>query len=291
MTNRTTSTWRTYYYLTKPGIVRGNLVVAVAGFLLAADGRLLPGRLIALICGTALVMASACVFNNYVDRHIDCRMDRTKTRALVTGAVSGPQAIFYATVLGVGGTLILVRFTNLLTALIGLGGTVVYVMLYGVAKRRSTLGTVVGSLAGATPPVAGYCAVTNRLDMAAGLLFGVLVCWQMPHFYAIAIFRSQDYAAADIPVLPLKKGIGRTKLYIMLYIAAFTICAALLTIFNYTGYVYLFVMLALGLYWLWRGWQGYQLADSKRWAKQMFGLSLVVIMLFSLLLGLNFCLP
>jgi len=217
-----------YYSLTKPGIIFGNAIPAVAGFFLASKGHPNAGLFIAMLVGISFVIASACVFNNYIDRDIDKFMARTKKRALPTGIISGRNALLYAIVLGVIGFSLLLFYTNLLTTFVGFVGFFVYIVLYGISKRRSVYGTIVGSIAGAVPPVVGYVAVTNNFDMGALLLFLILVIWQMPHFYAIAIFREDDYAAASIPVLPIKQGIKATKIHMVLYIAAFLIATVML---------------------------------------------------------------
>ncbi len=268
---------KTYYQLTKPGIIYGNLLTATAGFLLASRGQVNLGLLLATLAGTSLVIASACVFNNYIDRRVDAMMARTRSRALVSGLISGQSAIIYATVLGLAGVLLLAMYTNSLTVGIGLVAFIDYVILYGIFKRHSPFGTIVGSISGAASIVAGYTAVTARFDTGAFLLFLILVLWQMPHFYAIAIYRFDDYAAAKIPVLPVKKGVAATKLRIPVYIVAFIMAATMLTSLGYAGYVYLTITVGLGLTWLWLSLQGYKTPDTKLWARQMFRFSLLVI--------------
>jgi protoheme IX farnesyltransferase len=284
-------TIKTYYRLTKPGIIYGNAVTAAAGFLLASGRHIDALLLLSMLVGLSLIIASGCVFNNCIDRDIDSKMSRTKQRALVTGKVSTAAALLYATVLGAAGSLTLGLFTNTLTLLIALGGLFAYTVLYSIWKRRSSWGTVVGSLSGAVPPVVGYCAVTNRLDLGSFLLFLILVFWQMPHFYSIAIYRAREYKAACIPVLSLEKGVSRTKTIILAYIAIFILAAAALSASGYTGYSYLIIILAASLYWLWLGLKGYKLADSDRWARRMFGTSLLVITAFSAGLAINAWLP
>src|SRR5207237_330396 len=120
---------------------------------------------------------------------------------------SGPSAILYGAFLGVAGFLALWIFTNIKTVMVALSGFVIYVAAYGFFKRRSSLGTIIGSFAGATPPVVGYLAVADQFDKAAIILFLILLLWQMPHFYSIAIYRLKDYRSAGLPVLPLKKSV------------------------------------------------------------------------------------
>jgi len=283
--------FKNYYALTKPGIVYGNLLTAAAGYLFASRWHINLGVYAATLAGTALVIASAGVFNNFIDRGIDKKMARTQKRALVTKIISGQNAIIYATALGVAGFIILALFTNWLVVILGAIAIFFYVVLYGFVKRRSVHGTLVGTIPGAIPPVAGYAAAVNHLDGGAFIIFLIMVCWQMPHFYSIAIFRLNDYKAANIPVLPVKKGIRRAKLEILLYTFAFVGAVTALSAFGYTGLVFLLVMGSLGLYWLWRGLQGFKTTNDTRWARQMFGLSLIIVLVFSLMLSVGRVLP
>jgi protoheme IX farnesyltransferase len=239
------------------------------------------------LIGLSFVIASACVFNNYIDRGIDEKMARTKNRALVRKLISPRSAIIYGTILGLIGTLILFLYTNPLATFLALTGFFFYVVVYGIWKRRSVYGTLVGSISGAVPPVVGYCAVSNNFDIGAIIFFIILVLWQMPHFYAIAIYRRNDYAEASIPVLPVKKGIYTTKMHMLLYIAAFIVASIALTIFGLTGYVYLVVMSLLGLKWLLLCTEGFRAEDDDLWARKMFKFSLIVITLLCLMIAVD----
>lgn len=238
-----------------------------------------------------MVISSACVFNNYLDRDIDAKMARTRKRELVSGSVSSKNALIYASVLGFAGSMILGVYTNTLTQLIALVGLFAYVVVYGVAKRATVHGTVIGSISGAVPPVVGYCAVTGRLDTAALLLFLILVFWQMPHFYAIASYRSADYASAGIPVLPLKHGAKNTKHQIVGYILAFIVATMLLSVFGYTSVSYLVVITLVGLAWLRLALAGFKAKDDDAWAHKLFRFSLIVTLVFSIMISINAWLP
>ncbi len=291
MKERRINTLKTYYQLTKPGIIYGNILNALAGFFLASRWQFEFGLLATTLGGMALVIASSCVFNNYIDRGIDAKMARTNKRALVSGKVSGLAAIIYASCLGVAGFAVLARFTNLLTVGLGVLAVFTYVVLYGVSKRQSVHGTVVGSVAGALPPVAAYSSVTNHLDSGAFILFFIYVFWQMPHFYAIGMYRLKDYKAAGLPILSVKKGLRASKVYVLIYTVAFVITSLLLTSFGYTGYIYLVVMAGIGLYWLYRGLTGFEAGNDDRWARQMFGTSLIVVMVLAVMLSIGPLLP
>ena len=163
--------------------------------------------------------------------------------------------------------------------------------MYGAAKRRSVHGTLVGSVSGAIPVVVGYCAVTGAFDVGALLLFAILVAWQMPHFYAIAIFRKSDYAAANIPVLPVVAGVHAAKMQMLAYIGAFMVANILLTLLGYTGNIFLAVMVVVSLLWLRLALRGLPATNDERWAKQLFRFSLIVILIFSLMIAINSLLP
>ncbi len=275
--------FKDYYSLTKPGVLYGNALTAAAGFLLASHGHIDSWLFIAVCVGTTFVIASACALNNYLDQDIDSKMARTKKRAIVSGVVPGWHAVILSIVLGVVGLGMLVLYTNIIVAGIGIVGFVVYVVLYGMlSKRLSIHGTLVGSISGATPILAGYVAVSGVIDAGAFIVFTILFLWQMPEFYSISVYRRKEYAAAGVPVMSVVKGARYTRVQIFYYTVAFVIATALLTAFHYTGYIYLVVMMVLGGYWLWLGAQGLQVSeeDSDAWAKRMFRFSLIILLVF-----------
>ncbi len=268
---------KTYYTLAKPGIVMGNAITAIGGFALAAKGHVDYLLLLATLFGLSCIIGSACAFNNYMDRGIDAKMARTKNRALVTGQISPRRALVFASSLVLLGTLVLSLTTNWLAVFTALFGFFVYVMLYTVGKSRTGYATVIGSIAGGAPPAIGYCAVSDRFDLGALLLYGILVLWQMPHFYAITMYRFTDYAAASLPVLPVRKGMHTTKVRMLVYVVAFMVVAPALTLYGYTGYAYFAVAVALSFIWLLLGVQGFKSDNDKLWSRKMFLWSLVVI--------------
>jgi len=201
-----------YLQVTKPGIIFGNLISVIGGFLLASKGSIDYTLFLASLVGVSLVVASGCVFNNVIDRDIDIKMERTRNRVLVKGLISAKVSLVYATALGIAGFALLYFGANPLAMWLAVMGFVVYVGVYSLyMKRNSVYGTLIGSLSGAAPPVIGYCAVTNQFDAGALILLAIFSLWQMPHSYAIAIFRFKDYQAANIPVLPVVKGISVAK--------------------------------------------------------------------------------
>ena len=269
---------KAYYALTKPGIIYGNALTTIGGFVLAAKLHLDLWLLFGALIGISLVIASGCVFNNYIDRGIDGKMERTKNRSLVTNSIPARHALIFGTFLGLAGFTILYLYTNFLATIVALVGFFVYVVVYSYFKRHSVFGTIVGSVAGAVPPIVGYVSAKNELDAGALILFLILALWQMPHFYSIAIYRLEDYRTAGIPVMPVKKGILVTKINIVGYIVGFIIALGGLTMQGYTSLIFLTIMGLLGLVWLGLGLKGFaQNNNDKPWARKMFFVSLIVI--------------
>ncbi|OKB68114.1 protoheme IX farnesyltransferase [Serratia marcescens] len=278
-----------YLQVTKPGIIFGNLISVVGGFLLASKGSIDYPLFLATLVGVSLVVASGCVFNNYIDRDIDKKMERTKNRVLVKGLIAPSVTLVYATVLGIVGFALLYIVANPLAMWLAVMGFVVYVGVYSLyMKRHSVYGTLIGSLSGAAPPVIGYCAVTNEFDAGALILLAIFSLWQMPHSYAIAIFRFKDYQAANIPVLPVVKGISVAKNHITVYILAFMIATLMLTLVGYAGYKYLIVAAAVSVWWLGMALRGYKTENDSVWARKLFVFSIVAITSLSVMMSIDF---
>ena len=275
---------KTYYMLTKPGIIMGNLITTAGGFALACKAGFNILLFLEMLVGLGCVIASACICNNYIDRYADQKMSRTKSRGFAKGTVSPFKALLLALILGFSGLAILAFFTNLLATLTALAGFFIYVVVYSYVKYFSDCATLLGSVSGAVPPVVGYVAVSNRLDLGALLLFIILVLWQMPHFYSIALYRFDDYVAASIPVLPITKGVYATKIQMVSYIVAFIGATLMLTVLGYTGYAYLAVATIFGGSWLALSFKGFKAKDDKKWARKMFAVSLFAIVGISLIL-------
>lgn len=281
-----------YLYVVKPWIVFANAVAAVGGFLLAARGQIDPPLLLSTLAGISLVVASGCVCNNCIDRGIDREMVRTRRRALATGAIPARAGRLYAACLGLGGTAVLLFGANLLCLGIVAAGFVVYVGVYSlVLKRRSALSTVAGSLAGAAPPLAAYCAVSNRFDLGALLLLAIFCLWQIPHSYAITIARVSDYAAAKLPVMPVVVGIAATRRRIVWHILAFLLAAQALALCGYAGVAYLTAATAVGFLWLILALARPKDGDDRAWARKVYLFSMLAICVLSLMMSVDWRLP
>ncbi|MFZ0611719.1 MAG: heme o synthase [Desulfobacterales bacterium] len=281
-----------FILVAKPGIVFGNLVSAAGGFFLAAKGRPDIAVLVPTMTGIALVVASGCVFNNCIDRDVDRKMARTRHRVLAQGLMTPVAAVCYATLLGIAGMALLAAATNGLAAGIVLAGFVIYVGLYSLwLKRQSVYATLIGSLAGAAPPLAGYCAISGRFDLGAVILLSIFSLWQIPHSYAIAVFRYDDYARAHLPVFPLKRKLTVVKNHIVGYIIAFTAAALMPTLGGYAGCSYLAAAAVTGLLWLVMALAGYNTTDNRLWAGKMFAFSILTIFVLSVMMSVDATVP
>jgi heme o synthase len=217
---------RDYYQLAKPGIVYGNLLTTLAAFLFASKWHFLTLPFLAVVLGMALVIASACVCNNYLDRDIDAKMARTKKRPLVSGAISPHAALAYAAALAIVGFTLLYICVNALTALVALAGFIIYVCVYTPLKPQSSVALYVGAVAGAAPVVAGYTAAAGKLDLTAFFLFAFLFIWQLPHFWAIAVYRYDEYAAAGVPLSVRKPSNKKKRLARSVFFASLMVLVA-----------------------------------------------------------------
>ncbi|SDI65552.1 heme o synthase [Natribacillus halophilus] len=269
--------WKIYFELAKPGIVMSNLLTAFAGFYLAVEytsGYSLGGNfhiLLLTMLGIALVLAGGTTLNNYIDRDIDPLMESKKERPTVKGTIE-PKKVLYAGLLQSAVGIAALLAIQPMAAFIAMIGLVVYVMAYSMwLKRTHSLNTVVGSLAGAVPPLIGWAAVDPGLHMYAWLMFAVMFMWQPPHFLALAMMRVEEYRYAGIPMLPVVAGFRMTKRQILVYITALIPISLLLFGF---GMIYTIVAAALGIGWLALGLKGVRSKDDTKWARSMFMYSL-----------------
>lgn len=282
---RPASPLRAWVQLVKPGIVFGNLISVLGGYLFASGGHPLdPGRLLATVLGTALVVASGCVLNNCIDRDIDRRMVRTCHRALALKALPLTAAIGYSALLGIAGLAVLVVFAGPLACALGVVGWVVYVGFYSLwLKRRSPWATVVGSVSGAMPSAMGYCAVSGTLDEGVLWLMLGYCLWQMAHSHAIALFHKDDVRAAGLPALPPLQAMHQ----IIGYVLAFLCCGVMLGVRTELGAGYFLLLTGFGGYWLFTAVSGWNAGGDWRWGRKVFRVSITVIMAFNLGLALG----
>ncbi|AND40579.1 heme o synthase [Cytobacillus oceanisediminis] len=269
----------------KTGIIKSNLIPMFAGLTLALytyDFGLLeklPEILLAFI-GSSLVMGAAGAFNNLYDRDIDSIMKRTQSRPTVTGEIKPKQVLWLAAFMSVFGILAL-AFTTPLAGLLGFLGLFFYVVPYTMwSKRRTIYNTEIGSISGAMPPLIGWAAIHPNITHPAILgLFIITIIWQMPHFYAIAIRKHDEYKAANVPMLPVVKGVRRTYIQTNVYLVVLIGISFLL---GSLSIGLMLVALLLGIAWLALSIYGYKRMDPEKWAKSLFIFSLVhMTVLFS----------
>jgi protoheme IX farnesyltransferase len=270
-------TWKDFITVTKPGILRTNLVAAFGGFWLASQWDVNYMKLILTLVGTMLVMASSCVFNNYFDRELDLKMERTRNRSLPTGRLTPTTVLSYAIILGIVGLAVIFAFSGVKAGLLGVLGMFVYVGIYTLwLKRSSTWSTSIGGISGAMPPVIGYVAASGRIDMGAWLLFALLFLWQPPHFWALAIRRVEEYRAAGFPLLPVVKGIHRTKIQMIPYIVLLIPVPILMYAYGYAGMIFMIVSVLLSVVWAFYAFKGFTIKEEETdsWAKKVFFFSI-----------------
>jgi len=271
------TTWmQDFLALIKIGIVNSNLITVFTGMWLAFQ---LTGRsfiqefdlVLLTIGGSAFIIAGSAAMNNWIDQDIDPIMKRTRKRPTVTGRFSSSMVLTIAlTLLVVGELLLFMASTS--AGVWGLAGIISYVVLYSMwSKRKYVSNTVVGSISGAIPPIIGWAAIEPVIGWEAWALFLIMFIWQPPHFYALAMKRTEEYRAANIPMLPVIKGFKRTKLSMLLWVIALLPVPFLLSSLG-TGFLILATALNLG--WLWLAIAGYKAQDDLKWATKMFVYSL-----------------
>ncbi|MBJ6362304.1 heme o synthase [Paenibacillus sp. GCM10012307] len=279
---------RDFILLTKPRIIRLNLIAGFGGFWVASKWDIDWLLLLYMLIGSGLTMASSCVINNYWDRELDQKMERTRDRATAAGRISANVVLWYGIILGIAGVVVLFTLVNPLTGWLGLLGMFVYIVIYTMwLKRTSTWSTSIGGVSGAMPPVIGYCAVTNTIDAGAIILFALLFLWQPPHFWSLSIRRVKEYSAAGFPLLPVVKGIDRTKLQMIPYVLLLIPSGLALYYFGHVGLVYLAITLLAGIVWLIHTLRGRNAVDTDRWAKTNFIISINYLMVTFLVMVLD----
>jgi len=210
--------WRDYYELTKPSVVMLMILTSLIGMLLAVPGMVPLDILIFGNLGIALCAGSAATVNHLVDRQIDLKMARTFNRPVANGRVSPTNAMVFAAILGSAGMAMLLIFVNAVTAWLTLASLLGYAVVYTMfLKRASPQNIVIGGLAGAAPPLLGWTAVSGEIHGHGLLLALIIFAWTPPHFWALAIHRKDEYANAEIPMLPVTHGVRYTKIHILLY--------------------------------------------------------------------------
>ena len=278
--------WKQYLELCKPKVVLLIVFTAIVGMVLSIDSWSIDW--VAVVFGTigiGLGAASGAAINHVVDQKIDAVMDRTKSRPLPTGGISTESALIFALTLALGSMLTLGVFVNALTAGLTLLSMVGYAVIYTMFLKRTTPHNIVlGGAAGAAPPILGWAAMTGEVSIEAFVLFLIIFIWTPPHFWALAIKRRDDYAAAGLPMLPVTHGIEFTKQQVLLYTFMLLSVSLLPFIIHMSGLIYLCSAFFLGLGFIYHAYKLYR-EEGDEHAMKTFGFSIVYLMaLFAALL-------
>jgi protoheme IX farnesyltransferase len=247
------ASWRDYLELCKPNVVALMILTSLIGMLLSTDAAVPVTVLIFGNIGIALCAGSAAAVNHIVDRHVDDKMMRTNNRPLAQGRLGIQQAGVFSLATGALGMAVLLIFTNVLTAWLTLASLVGYAFVYTMFLKRATpQNIVIGGLAGAAPPLLGWTSVTGEIHYNALLLVLIIFAWTPPHFWALAVHRKEEYAKAEIPMLPVTHGEKYTKINILLYTLLLIVVTTMPYLTGMFGWLYLTGSLLLGagfLYW------------------------------------------
>ena len=239
--------FKQFLALTKPRVVQLIVFCAVIGMFLAVPGLPPPMTVFFATLGIALVAGAAAAVNCLVEQKIDALMQRTRGRPLPRGQVTSGSTLVFAAFVGGLGLLLLYRFVNPLTMWLTLATFVGYAVIYTVVLKPATpQNIVIGGASGAMPPVLGWAAVTNSVPPEALLLFLIIFAWTPPHFWALSLYRTQDYARAGLPMLPVTHGAAYTRLQIVLYTVVLVLVTMLPYVIRMSGIIYLVAALALG---------------------------------------------
>ncbi len=281
-----TSSLHAYWQLTKPRVVALIVFCAVVGMFLAVPGWPNWRTAILAALGIWMAAASAAALNHLLDARIDAKMARTKNRPLPTGGLHHRQALAFALILGTLSMLILAYGVNMLTALLTFASLIGYAVLYTVwLKRATSQNIVIGGVAGAAPPLLGWVAMTNEVHAHALLLVLIIFVWTPPHFWALAIFRRDDYAAAEIPMLPVTHGVEYTRWHVFYYTILLLLVSILPYLSGMTTLFYLGGALILGFAFLYYAWRLLNPPDEL-FPMRVFRFSIIYLMaLFGFLLA------
>jgi len=278
---------KSYYELCKPNVVYMMLICAFVGMLLAEESVSSFWYLFVSLSGIAFCAASAAAINQVIDRNTDASMTRTDQRPLPQGELSAAHASIFALVIGILGALILYLYVNTLTMILTLASLIGYAFIYTVYLKRATpQNIVIGGLAGAAPPLLGWASVSNTIEPYALLLVLIIFVWTPPHFWALAIYRKDEYAKESIPMLPVTHGVIFTKLQIVLYTIILFIVSLLPYVVLMSGEIYLFSALALSTVFLYYSINLYYSNDDED-AMKTFQFSIYYIFLIFLALLLD----
>jgi protoheme IX farnesyltransferase len=276
---------RQYLVLTKPRVTQLAVFCAVIGMFLATPGLPDMQRVAAATIGIWLLAAAAFAINCLIEQQIDARMLRTARRATAQGSISNTQVLSLSGLLGGLGMLVLYRWVNPLTMWLTFATFIGYAVIYTIVlKPRTPQNIVIGGLSGAMPPALGWAAIADTVPAEAWLLVLIIFIWTPPHFWALALYRSNDYARAGLPMLPVTHGQQFTRLHILLYSIALVATTVMPYILGMNGWLYLIAALVLGGLFVMYAWRLYK-EYSDELSRKLFRFSILYLsLLFAALL-------
>ncbi len=275
-----------FFILSKPLIVALLLVTTYSG--LVAGSKAWPSASLTFwtLLGGTMAAAGSSALNQYIDRELDKKMQRTAKRPLAEGRLTAAEGLSYGLALCLLSYYVMAGFVNLLAALLSLAGIFYYVFFYSVWLKKATVqNIVIGGGAGAIPPMVGWAAATGHLGLAAWILFAIVFMWTPPHFWALAIVRMKDYENAGVPMMPVVHGEEKTRKQILIYTIELIAVTLLLPIFNLAGTVYLVSALVLGAFLLYAAWQVWKVGGNKvawtmyRWSSMYLAFIFLALMI------------
>lgn len=268
-----------FLILTKPIIVGLLLVTTFSG--LVAGGKAWPSLSLTIwtLLGGALAAGGSGALNQYIDRDLDKNMQRTSKRPMAANRMTPAEGLSFGLALCIISFYLMAGFVNFLAAFLSLAGIVYYVFLYSILLKKATVqNIVIGGGAGAIPPMVGWAAATGHLDMPAWILFLIIFMWTPPHFWALALVRSNEYARAGVPMMPVIRGEAETRKQMLIYTVLLVFLSLTLSVFHFAGNIYLISALALGIGLIFSAWRVYR-TDSNKIAWQMYRYSSMYLML------------
>ena len=268
-----------FLILTKPIIVGLLLVTTFSG--LVAGGKAWPSLSLTIwtLLGGALAAGGSGALNQYIDRDLDKNMQRTSKRPMAANRMTPAEGLSFGLALCIISFYLMAGFVNFLAAFLSLAGIIYYVFLYSILLKKATVqNIVIGGGAGAIPPMVGWAAATGHLDMPAWILFLIIFMWTPPHFWALALVRSNEYARAGVPMMPVIRGEAETRKQMLIYTVLLVFLSLSLSVFHFAGNIYLVSALLLGVGLIFAAWRVYR-TDSNKIAWQMYRYSSMYLML------------
>ena len=280
-----------FLILTKPIIVGLLLVTTFSG--LVAGGKAWPSVSLTLwtLLGGALAAGGSGALNQYIDRDLDKNMQRTARRPMAANRMTPAEGLSFGLALCIISFYLMAGFVNFLAAFLSLAGIIYYVFLYSILLKKATVqNIVIGGGAGAIPPMVGWAAATGHLDIPAWILFLIIFMWTPPHFWALALVRSNEYARAGVPMMPVVLGEAETRKQMMIYTVVLVLLSLSMSVFRFAGNIYLISALVLGIGLIFAAWRVYR-TDSNKIAWQMYRYSSMYLMFLFIALMIDAVLP